>query len=95
MSELSQLQEAIGLATTFGPPTMVMDADDPMGMMHEIAAFVGQRQLSEELAWGLIANAYGGDWTLASPEWREAAERWRDNYHASLRVLTSESIDPA
>ena len=31
-----------------------------------------------ELAWGLIANAYGGDWSQASPEWHTAAERWRD-----------------
>lgn len=31
-----------------------------------------------EAAWGLIANAHGGDWSQATPEWREAAERWRD-----------------
>lgn len=31
-----------------------------------------------EAAWGLIANAYGGNWDEASPEWRKAAERWRD-----------------
>lgn len=34
-----------------------------------------------DLAWGIIANASGGDWDLQSPEWREAAERWRDRYH--------------
>lgn len=33
---------------------------------------------SEELAWGLIANAYGGDWDLAPTVWKAAAERWRD-----------------
>lgn len=33
-----------------------------------------------ELAWGLIANAYGGNWEKASDEWRVAAERWRDEY---------------
>ncbi len=38
----------------------------------------------DEAAWGLIANAWGGDWTLASDEWRAAAERWRDAYHATL-----------
>lgn len=39
-----------------------------------------------ETAWGVIANAHGGDWLLASPEWREAAERWRDHHwHAALR----------
>ena len=31
-----------------------------------------------EAAWGLIANAYGGDWEKASPEWKESAEKWRD-----------------
>lgn len=31
-----------------------------------------------ELAWGLIANAGGGDWSKESPAWRQAAERWRD-----------------
>ena len=34
-----------------------------------------------ELAWGIIANANGGDWDKANTDWREAAERWRDRYH--------------
>jgi hypothetical protein len=33
-----------------------------------------------EDAWGIIANAYGGDWSKAPSEWREAAERWRDQH---------------
>lgn len=33
-----------------------------------------------EMAWGLIANAHGGNWDLATEEWRKAAERWRDIY---------------
>ena len=39
-----------------------------------------------ELAWGLLANAYGGDWNMASKAsgWKDAAERWRDRYHAIL-----------
>ena len=37
-----------------------------------------------EAAWGLIANAWEGDWSKAPPEWREAAERWRDAYHLTL-----------
>ena len=32
-------------------------------------------------AWCVIANAYDGNWSRASPEWRGAAERWRDNWH--------------
>lgn len=31
-----------------------------------------------ELAWGLIANASGGDWEKESREWQDAAIRWRD-----------------
>lgn len=34
-----------------------------------------------EMAWVIIANAYGGDWEKASPDWREAAQRWRAVYH--------------
>jgi hypothetical protein len=33
-----------------------------------------------EIAWGIIANAHGGDWEKATPEWKAAAERWRDKY---------------
>ena len=40
-----------------------------------------------ESAGGIIANAYGGDWELASEAsvWKSAAERWRDKYHEKLR----------
>lgn len=37
-----------------------------------------------EAAWGIIANAFHGNWDEASPEWREAAENWRDAYHRTL-----------
>jgi hypothetical protein len=39
-----------------------------------------------EMAWGIIANVSGGDWTRQSDEWREAAARWRDQYFAALRA---------
>lgn len=56
------------------------------------AALVGAKttiellQASEEAAWGLIANAYGGNWDLATPAsgWKAAAERWRDAYLQGL-----------
>lgn len=35
-----------------------------------------------EAAWGLIANAYGGNWSEAPDEWHGAAARWRDEYVA-------------
>lgn len=38
-----------------------------------------------ELAWGIIANASGGNWERESPEWQEAAHRWRDqHWHPAL-----------
>jgi hypothetical protein len=40
-----------------------------------------------EMAWGLIANAHSGNWDTAPAAWREAAERWRDEYHGWLRTL--------
>ena len=41
-------------------------------------------QVLIELAWGLIANAYGGNWDNASDDWRGAAERWRNQWLAWL-----------
>ena len=37
-----------------------------------------------ELAWGIIANAYGGDWSNATEEWHRAAAKWREHWHAAL-----------
>ena len=34
-----------------------------------------------ELAWGIIANAGGGDWQKETPEWRDAVVKWRERYH--------------
>lgn len=37
-----------------------------------------------EFAWGIIANAGGGDWTRESADWQEAAARWRTAYFKKL-----------
>lgn len=37
-----------------------------------------------ESAWGIIANAYGGDWELANNDWQNAAQRWRDHWNKML-----------
>lgn len=37
-----------------------------------------------ETAWGIIANAGGGNWKLETPEWQAAAARWREQYFARL-----------
>ncbi len=40
-----------------------------------------------ETAWGIIANAHGGNWEAASDDWREAAEKWRDRYFADGKAI--------
>ena len=55
---------------------------------------MGNCTASLELAWGLIANAYGGDWENAPTEWREAAIRWRDeHWHPALAAATAGQSD--
>ncbi len=40
-----------------------------------------------EMAWVIIANAGGGNWETQSDEWVTAAERWRDEFHATLKDI--------
>lgn len=86
MSDLNEFVQAVGLAST--SIDMEIDIDNPIGMMRQVVTEVDRLRLSEELAWGLIANAFGGDWSLASPAWLEAAQRWRDEYHRHLPTLS-------
>lgn len=44
-----------------------------------------------EMAWVIIANAHGGNWELATDEWRAAAERWRHSWLDQLHVLYAEA----
>ena len=37
-----------------------------------------------EAAWGVIANAGGGDWKTQTPAWQEAAKDWRAEFHKWL-----------
>lgn len=41
-----------------------------------------------EIAWGVIANASGGDWTKENKEWQDAAARWRDDWLGFLKGKT-------
>lgn len=43
-----------------------------------------------EAAWGVIANAGGGDWTQETPEWAKGAGEWRDRYFEWQRNPTVE-----
>lgn len=49
-----------------------------------------------EAAWGLIANAQGGNWDHpdTAQGWKGAAERWRDKYHAQLGSKSDEPEEP-
>jgi len=47
-----------------------------------------------ELAWGVIANAGGGDWSKETKEWVGAAEGFREEYHAQL-ARVAKIKDPA
>lgn len=46
-----------------------------------------------EMAWVIIANSYGGDWELASPDWKRAAEKWRDEYHKTLPNSSDRAVE--
>jgi hypothetical protein len=51
-----------------------------------------------DFAWALIANAHGGDWDRSLPAWKQAAERWRDEYRDWLasrpQLEPVDNIDP-
>jgi hypothetical protein len=78
----SDFVQAVGLALT--TVDMEIDVSDPIGMMKQVVAEVDRLRQSEELAWGLIANAFEGNWGRAPLEWGAAARRWRDEYHKHL-----------
>ncbi len=46
-----------------------------------------------ELAWGIIANAYGGDWDTAPIAWRQAAKRWRDDYVGTTAWVAAREVE--
>jgi len=66
---------------------------------HDVAdqqAEIVRLQDSEHAAWGIIANAYGGNWDLASKAsgWKAAAERWRDDYHKHMPSCPDDGVEP-
>ena len=70
--------------------------NDKAEKRHEDMDAAERRLNAMEIAWGLIANAYGGDWYNAPDDWRKAAERWRDEYwHPELAIATEGASDAA
>jgi hypothetical protein len=47
-------------------------------------ARLDQVQELNYIAWTVIANVSGGDWTKQADGWQEAARKWRDDWHATL-----------
>ncbi len=46
-----------------------------------------------ESAWGIIANAGGGDWTTQTDDWQKAAAVWRERYHRYLDMFEQPSSE--
>lgn len=46
-----------------------------------LTAEVSRLRDAAEMLWVVLANVSGGDWEKQTPEWQEAAARWRDNYY--------------
>jgi hypothetical protein len=44
-----------------------------------------------EMLWVVLANVSGGDWSLQTKEWQQAARRWADNFHAVAASLDAEA----
>lgn len=65
-------------------------ADNAHRTLLEQSATAAHRLDALELAWGIIANASGGDWTKESPEWQAAAARWRDGYLGEISTALAE-----
>lgn len=47
-----------------------------------------------EAAWGIIANAGGGNWENESPEWSNSAAQWRDKYMPDLSTTKAVQAVP-
>lgn len=68
-----QLLDAMGFASG--------DHDkDARAALEELRALRG----AMDEAWGIIANAGGGDWLRESEEWQREAAKWRDRRWARM-----------
>ncbi len=66
-----------------------------LAIVHTMSEELIRRFDALELAWGLIANGYGG-WENAPDDWRNAAIRWRDEqYHPILEAMVHDEKEDA
>lgn len=60
----------------------------------EATAAIEEMREGMDYAWTVIANAHGGNWELANPDWQKAAAKWRDECFAPVSSRTvREAID--
>lgn len=73
---------------------LIAESDDepPARVSGEEPAPAPSMADAAEMLWVVLANVSGGDWTKQTPDWQEAAARWRDNYFAALKALAATSV---
>lgn len=47
---------------------------------HAVPSPLDEIRDAAEMLWVVLASVSGGDWSKQTPEWQEAAAKWRDNY---------------
>jgi hypothetical protein len=55
-----------------------------MGLLTDSQARCKQLEEAAEMLWIAVANVSGSDWTTQTPEWQDAAARFRDLYLSTL-----------
>ncbi len=83
------MEEALGIAARCwcDPETEGKTMDTELA--EAMAKRIVERLRLLESAWGIIANAYGGNWDDAqNKDWKPAAERWRDEYMSIITFLS-------
>jgi len=77
-----QYNLALGFAAQAWCPPTVSDREMDPPLASAAASVIKPLLSTIETAWGIIANV---NWEQQSPEWRAAAERWRDTqWHVIL-----------
>lgn len=63
--------------------------------VRELEAREEEAKVALDIAWGVIANASGGDWSKETKEWRECAAFWRDHHWLKCPPSTPKPPEPA
>lgn len=99
--QLNALEARVRKVNDWASPSVVghMVSEDALLVITDLRT--ARRQAAQaldglEAAWGLIANAYDGNWDSAPAEWKTAAERWREEvWHRALQRARGVCADDA